>query len=63
MSDVSASEKQDEPAPIEEALKNERYELLQQAAGSLTAEVYDHFLAGPKADPGISLAMLFFDNG
>ncbi|MFO7707707.1 MAG: hypothetical protein R6V84_05995, partial [Desulfobacterales bacterium] len=29
MSDVSASEKQDEAASIEEALKNERYELLQ----------------------------------
>lgn len=30
MSDVSASEKQDEAAPIEEALKNERYELLRR---------------------------------
>ena len=30
MSDVSASEKQDEAAPIEEALKNERNELLRR---------------------------------
>ena len=35
MSDVSASEKQDEAAPIEEALKNERYELLRRLEDSL----------------------------
>ena len=35
MSDVSASEKQDEGASIEEALKNERYELLRRLEDSL----------------------------
>jgi voltage-gated potassium channel len=35
MRDVSASEKQDEAASIEEALKNERYELLQRMEDSL----------------------------
>jgi voltage-gated potassium channel len=35
MSDVSASEKQDETAPIDEALKNERYELLRRLEDSL----------------------------
>ena len=35
MSDVSASEKQDEAAPIEEALENERYELLRRLEDSL----------------------------
>ncbi len=35
MSDVRASEKQDEAAPIEEALKNERYELLRRLEDSL----------------------------
>ncbi len=35
MSDVRASEKQDEAAPIEEALKNERYELLRRLEDTL----------------------------
>ena len=35
MSDVGAGEKQDEAAPIEEALKNERYELLRRLEDSL----------------------------
>ena len=35
MSDVSASEKQDKAAPIEEALKSERYELLHRLEDSL----------------------------
>jgi len=35
MSDLSASEKQDEAAPTEEALKNERYELLRRLEDSL----------------------------
>lgn len=37
MSDVSADEKQDEAAPIEEALKKERYELLRRLEDSLEA--------------------------
>jgi len=35
MSDVSTREKQDEAAAVEEALKKERYELLQRLEDSL----------------------------
>ncbi len=40
MSDVSASEKQDEAAPTEEALKKERYELLQRLEDSLETPMF-----------------------
>lgn len=40
MSDVSASEKQDEAAPVEEALENERYELLRRLEDSGLAFVW-----------------------
>ena len=40
MSDVRASEKQDEAAPIEEALKTERYQLLRRLEDSLETPMW-----------------------